>query len=116
MSTDTMQVTTVPEITLGWRMRIAQERSGLTVGQLADRLGYSRSQLSRWMHDAGRAPRDIVLTAWALATGVSVDWLRTGQAPTNDPDGGGEQQESATKWYGANPAEMGRVAHLQLAA
>lgn len=108
--------THVPQFTFGWRLRLAVEQSDESVGSLAAKLGYSRSQLSRWMRDDGM-PRPTVVAAWAMATGVPVEWLRTGEEPTTGPDGGGEQGNPATYWYGSRGMqEMGRVAYLQVAA
>ena len=40
-------------------------------------------------YEAERAQPRIVLNAWALATGVPIAWLRTGESPRpGDPDRG----------------------------
>lgn len=72
---------------MGWRLKMAL---GDTPAQeMADVLGYSRQQLSRWMSDKGATPRNGVLNQWALVTGVSAEWLKTGKTPTEPaPDGG----------------------------
>lgn len=56
----------------------------MTVKQLADATGISEKTINNY--EAGRhAPRRPSLIAWALATGVSLEWLTTGKAP--DPTG-----------------------------
>lgn len=75
----------VPQIELRHRLQIAREYAGLEQGELAERMGVSRNSVSNYEH--GRTtPRKIVLNAWAMACGVSIDWIRDGVAP---PDGGG---------------------------
>lgn len=56
---------------------------------MADHLGVSRQTLTRWMHDNGTPPRRAYIAQWALATGVPVEWLEHGIAPTTGDDGGG---------------------------
>lgn len=79
----------MPEIELRHRLRIAREFAGLDLGQLAERMGVSRNTVSNYEH-GNTAPRKIVLNAWALACGVSLDWIQTGNgSPT--PHGGGNR-------------------------
>ena len=83
----------VPEIQVHHRLRIAREFANLEQGELAERIGISRTSVSA--AELGRTqPRKITLNAWALATGVPVTWLTTGQAPTMGPDGGGSKGSS----------------------
>jgi transcriptional regulator with XRE-family HTH domain len=75
----------VPQVTLGWRLKLAL--GDMQAGKMADELGYSRQQVSRWMNDDG-IPRSSVLAQWALITGVSRAWLETGVTPVgDDPEG-----------------------------
>jgi transcriptional regulator with XRE-family HTH domain len=69
----------VPEWTLGWRIQRALDHAGLTVEQIADDLGVSRSTVSRWIHDKGPV-RKIYLSQIALRCAVPAEWLRTGVA------------------------------------
>lgn len=79
---------TVPEFTVGDRLRKAREVSGMDQGQLAEAMGVSRRTVSN--NESGHVkPRVIVIRAWAMATGVSVDWIETGEAPTVGPHGPG---------------------------
>lgn len=85
----------VPEFTLGWRMRLALETGGLSVQEMAIRLGYSRSTISRWLNDQD-PPRPAIKAQWCLLTGVSLDWLETGEGdPSPDPPRGVRQGELA---------------------
>lgn len=78
----------IPQIVLRHRLRIAREEAGLSVQGLAERMGVARNTVGN--AEAGKGtPRKVVLNAWALATGVDIDWLQTGETPAgNDPDGG----------------------------
>lgn len=78
----------IPEFTMADRLRKAREYACLDQEELATRMGVVRQTISR--HELGQVthPRRITVTAWALACGVDVNWLWTGQA--NDPsDPGG---------------------------
>lgn len=77
----------VPELTLGWRLRLAIDTAGISVQDMADQLGYSRSTISRWLNDQD-VPRAAVMAQWSLLTGVSPVWLRDGVEPPSPPDGG----------------------------
>lgn len=78
----------VPEFTLGWRMRLALETGGISVQEMAERLGYSRSTISRWLNDQD-PPRAGIKALWCLETGVDLKWLETGEGgPTPTPGPG----------------------------
>lgn len=78
----------IPVITPGHRCRIAREALGLDQTQLAKLMGISRTSVSN-VELGKHEPRKIVLNAWAMATGVPVSWLETGEAPPsgNEPKG-----------------------------
>lgn len=65
----------IPEITLGWRLRIAMERANLKAEYMAEELGVHRGTITRWTHDIGRPPRPIYLRHWAELCGVRFEWL-----------------------------------------
>lgn len=72
-----------PSFTLPDRLRKARETAALDQLELADRLGVNRNTVSNY--ELGKhKPREIVLRQWSLATGVSLHWLKTGQAPPTD--------------------------------
>lgn len=87
----------IPEIVLRHRLRIAREEAGLSVQGLAERMGVARNTVGN--AEAGKGtPRKVVLNAWALATGVNIHWLETGETPTgNDPDGGETPTDNGLK-------------------
>lgn len=78
----------IPQLTLGWRLKMALDHADLSVQEMADHLDYSRGQLSRYLNDKGEPPRRPVLREWALRCGVPFEWLAYGIDPTgpNDPD------------------------------
>lgn len=67
-------------MTIGDRIKLARQRSGLTQSQLAERLGIDRSQRQRvsiW--ETGKAtPRKDTLEAIASITGTTAAWLDYG--------------------------------------
>lgn len=82
----------VPELTLGWRLKMALSHGKVSRREMAAHLGYEESALSRWMSDK-LTPRNGVLSQWALATNVDPEWLRTGVGtPGPNPDPGGPRQ------------------------
>lgn len=76
MSQD-MAMGRVPELTLGWRLRMAL--GGMSAGDMADWLGVNRATVSRWMNGHGAPPRRAFIAQWALLTGVDAGWLLTGE-------------------------------------
>lgn len=68
----------IPEWTTGDRLRKARELTGLDQSDFAERIGVARNTVHAYEHGATRRPRRIVLMAWADATGVDYEWLRTG--------------------------------------
>jgi transcriptional regulator with XRE-family HTH domain len=77
----------VPPIEIRHRLRIAREYAGYDTSTLAELVAVSRNTITN--AESGRvSPRRIMVNAWALATGVPVSWLLTGQAPPA-PDGPG---------------------------
>ena len=76
----------IPEVTLGWRLRIAMERSGLKAEDMAERLGVHRGTITRWTHDIGSPPRPIYVQSWANLCRVPYFWL-AGDTYDRDPSG-----------------------------
>ena len=72
----------VPDWTLGWRMQRALAHADVSVEQMGEELGVSRSTVSRWLNDRGGPPRIGYLKLWALRTGVPLEWLVTGGVRT----------------------------------
>lgn len=84
------QVQTVPEWTLGDRLRKAREAAGYASQKdFAKATGISRGTVSS--HEAGKRPTNArLLRQWARETGVSEEWLRTGAASGEQPGPEGE--------------------------
>lgn len=86
----------VPEWSLGDRLRKARNTTGMTVKQFAAHIGISPKSVNNAEGDK-HAVRKIVLNAWSLGTGISVDWLETGQTdPTSYDPGPGEGGDAAS--------------------
>ncbi|WP_209706985.1 helix-turn-helix domain-containing protein [Leucobacter exalbidus] len=75
--------TMIPEWTLADRLRKARETTGLDQIEFAERSGISRTSITNY-EQGKRAPRGLYLRAWSEATGVPVEWLETGTAPTEE--------------------------------
>lgn len=86
----TQRESIVPEWTMGDRLRKARSLTGLGVREFAELIGVSHGTVTNAETDA-RAVRTITLNAWAAHTGVSREWLETGQGsagPTPTPPEG----------------------------
>lgn len=75
-----------PRWTLGDRLRKAREHAGLKQTELAQATGISRASIVSY--ETGRTiPSRPALLSWALATGVSLEWLRDEEEDlTDDPE------------------------------
>ncbi len=73
----------VPSWTLGDRLRKARESRGLSQSELAEATGISRRSISTYETDE-TGPRRPQLIAWAMATGVALEWLETGECAIRD--------------------------------
>ena len=68
----------IPQFTLGDRLQVALDRAGVTVTEMALRLGVSRQTVGNYI--AGRTnPKRAVIEVWADFTGVYAEWLLTGR-------------------------------------
>lgn len=65
----------VPAWTLGWRLQRSLGHAQMSVEQMTQELGVSRSTLSRWLNDRGAPPKRAYLQQWAALTRVPADWL-----------------------------------------
>lgn len=81
---------TIPNWTIQDRLRKARDHAGLSQGELADRVGITRTMAAN-VENGRTEPRPIVIRMWAMCTGVDAGWLETGESPHPvDPDGGSE--------------------------
>lgn len=69
------------------RLRLSRERAGLDQEELAERLDIVRATVSNYERGIS-IPKAPMLAAWALATGVDMDWLRDGDAGLGGGPGG----------------------------
>ena len=91
----------VPRLTLGQRLRVAREHLGVEQQELAEIMGTSRQTVSAVERGVNQ-PRQLLIRAWAMATGVDRNWLETGEAPS--PDGGdGASAESRLRESNPRP-------------
>lgn len=99
-----------PEVTLGWRLRMAMEKAGLSREYMAARLGVRPGTITRWTHDESPV-RYVYLERWADLCDVPLPWLvsgpfAVGSAPAattadTSQDSGGNTHESAALAHAA---------------
>lgn len=94
----------IPEVTLGWRMRLALAHADMSIEDMGDHLGVHRATISRWLNEHGTPPRDGFLRLWALRTGVPFEWLAHGVIPDPTP-GPGTTLEYAPRDSNPEPAD-----------
>ena len=68
----------IPEWTQGDRMRKARQLTGMSTMEFAREIGVSQKTINNAESDS-HVVRKIVMNAWALVTGVPVEWLQTGE-------------------------------------
>lgn len=74
----------IPAWTLGDRLRKARLMTGQNTKDFAETIGVSQKTVNN-AESGAHEVRKIVLRAWAMATGVPVEWLETGEAPFQSP-------------------------------
>lgn len=108
----------VPQWTVGDRLRKARTTTGLTAKAFADEIGISTKTALDAESDK-RAPRRITLLAYAMRSGVPVEWLETGNAPQPKPGGEGLYTARDSNPEPADSAiahPLAEIHHLPLAA
>ena len=113
----------IPAWTLQDRMRKARESAGLDQVQFGAQLGVSRISVSSW--ERGRSePRPVILMAWAMATGVDLDWLigetndqrDTPQAaaphPVTDAAAADDEQPATKELTGTNHSHLDTISPI----
>lgn len=71
----------IPELTLGWRLKMALEHNHVSRSEMAEELGVDPATITRWTGDRGAPPKAGFLKQWALRCGVPYEWLVTGNTP-----------------------------------
>lgn len=69
------------------RLRKALRHNNIGVQEMADYLGVGRNTVGRYVNGHGSPDRRTLLL-WAMRTGVPIEWLETGTAPSGPGDGG----------------------------
>lgn len=69
-----------PRFELQHRLALSRDVAGIDQTDMAKALGCARPTVSNYERGF-TTPRRAVLVAWALATGVDVDWLVNGETP-----------------------------------
>ena len=96
----------IPQWSRGDRLRKARTLTGLSTREFAERVGISPKSVNNYEGDAVE-PRKIVMNAWALATGVPVEWLETGIDPHGHNDGPGADVRSTRRYVrGGTPGTV----------
>lgn len=98
----------IPTWTRADRLRKARESSGLDQTALGQRIGVSRGTISNAERGTVE-PRRAVIMAWAMATGVPLSWIDTGEAPSPGGDGasgGLPQLDSNQQPFGYRSAQV----------
>jgi transcriptional regulator with XRE-family HTH domain len=100
---------TVPEWTIGDRMRKAREHAGLSQSQLARTASIGRTSIVRYETGLSR-PSRVTLAAWALRTGVSFEWMCHGDTypcgPLPSPQARGKVYKMQRKLPGNGPVNQ----------
>ena len=108
--------------TVGERLEKTLRVTGISAQEMAAHLEVSRTSISNWIH--GRAPINRGnLIAWALRTGIPLEWIETGRFPGESknphqsPDGGhnvglaGYDPTTSTVKYGRSATIHSLTAH-----
>lgn len=75
----------IPQLTLGRRLMLARDDTGLSQKAFAERIGISQRSVVNYECGSTRPKRPVILS-WALATGVPLDWLLEGDDTTPEQD------------------------------
>lgn len=88
MTTEMTEGGIIPPVLMKHRLQIARETTGLNAQDFAAEIGVAKNTVYN-AENGARRPSRLVVRAWAMRSGVPVEWLETGQAPAMPgPDGG----------------------------
>lgn len=87
--------------------------------EYAEQLGVGLATVYR--AESGKTtPRRTTIMAWAMATGVDLHWLETGEAPSPDGDGASTVRhqglEPRTRWFEATAGQDAAVIEFRRAS
>lgn len=109
----------IPPEPVGDRLGRARRYAGHEQAAFAELLGTSRRTVSR-IESGVKVPTRAELVSWAFATGVDLNWLETGEAPSPDGDGASvvrhQGLEPRTRWLGASAGQNAAVIEFRRAA
>jgi transcriptional regulator with XRE-family HTH domain len=101
----------IPTWTIADRLRKAREVTGMDQREFADHIGISRNTVTNY--ETGKTTRFSrpMLAAWAMATGVPLEWLEGMKAPhpgkpDEGPDVRHEGVEPPTRWLMATDGDL----------
>lgn len=94
MTQDISHVGRVPVWTLADRLRKAREMTGLGQAEWAAEVGISRRSVTNY-ESGTSVPRRPVLLAWAMRSGVRLDWLTDADGPEGTPAPNGANRRYA---------------------
>lgn len=86
----------IPQFELKHRVRLAREYAGMQQQELADNTGLARSAIAYIESGQGRTRRSSIRLI-ALATGVDLHWLETGETPAGGTGGGDDEKRYAIR-------------------
>ena len=98
----------IPELTLGWRLRMARETTGMGLREFAAHIGVTPDTLTSAERDR-RKVRPITINAYALATGVNREWLEAGTSTTPTPSNDGENTTALKKLTASKRSRVGNT-------
>lgn len=95
----------IPPLSPEMRLEIARRHVAATQREFAEMIGVSQNTVNR--AESGQPMKRSTLLAWAMVTGVDLDWLEHGTVPT---DGGPDQGVSPTDGKHLSPVRVLRLA------
>lgn len=94
----------IPPLPFEFRLEVARRHMGATQREFAELIGVSNNTVNR--AERGYPVKRSTLLAWAMVTGVDLDWLEHGTVPT---DGGPDQGMGATDGEPKSPVRVLRL-------
>lgn len=105
-----------PQLTLGWRLRMAMEKAGIENNEMAQLLGVHRGTITRYTHDES-VPKRGFIAQWAAICHVPAAWL-AGELfsdPTDEDRAVPQPRRRASDITSDTTEDLGRYAQPVLA-